>query len=470
VGEATSAGGIVPYLAMPLLRGETLDARLCREGKLPTAEVLRIGREAALGLAAAHARGLVHRDIKPANIWLEAETRRVKVLDFGLARACGAGPEAPTGVPPTSGTRPAAQALTEAGSLMGTPAFMSPEQAAGQPADHRSDLFSLGCVLYLMATGELPFKGADTLATLLAVGELEPTPVRQLNPGLPVPLAELIAQLLAKEPSGRPTSAQAVAEALARMESARPAQRNWAVALAAAAVVLLALAGWYISHLPRQQTDGPGLAEPAPWQPATVDLLTCIDPTRDVVRRKDHLDKEWVAGTWAVKDGALLVLPSRHHNIIEIPYRPPEEYDLRVDFTRLFGTTDVSLVLSKGGRPFQWCASVDGKLFGFNMVDNRPLQTSPLRVTLDQGLPNGERHSVLVQVRSDRLRAVLDGKLLNDLKTDGSNLSMYVGTRLRDDRLLGLSTWQVPAAFHRIEVVEVSGPGKFTRPTGRPGS
>src|SRR5262249_31953873 len=121
VGEAASEGGTVPYLAMPFLRGETLDARLRREGKLQTAEVLRVGREVALGLAAAHKRGLVHRDIKPANIWLEEETRRVKVLDFGLAA-----PTNTTEGPSQGRVRPGPQGLTEAGSILGTPAFMSP--------------------------------------------------------------------------------------------------------------------------------------------------------------------------------------------------------------------------------------------------------------------------------------------------------------------------------------------------------
>src|SRR5581483_3887523 len=121
----------VPFLAMELLLGESLDQRLRREGKLPLVEVLRLGREIALGLAAAHQRGLIHRDIKPANLWLEAETGRVKLLDFGLARAVGQGNQ-----------------LTQQGAIIGTPAYMAPEQGQGKSLDHRCDLFSLGCVLY----------------------------------------------------------------------------------------------------------------------------------------------------------------------------------------------------------------------------------------------------------------------------------------------------------------------------------
>ena len=141
----------VPYLAMPLLKGEPLDARLQRDKRLPPAEVLRVARETASGLEAARQRGMIHRDIKPANLWLEEGSGRVKILDFGLAR-----------------TAADAGHLTQQGAIVGTPAYMAPEQAGGK-TDHRADLFSLGCVMYRMATGELPFKGADTISTLMAV-------------------------------------------------------------------------------------------------------------------------------------------------------------------------------------------------------------------------------------------------------------------------------------------------------------
>jgi eukaryotic-like serine/threonine-protein kinase len=187
----------VPYLTMELLEGEPLDARLRREGRLPIPEVLRLGREAALGLAAAHNRGVIHRDIKPANLWLEAHTGRVKLLDFGLARAI-------------SGDT----TVTQAGTLLGTPAYMSPEQARAEPVDHRCDLFSLGCVLYQLSTGRLPFKGNDAVATLLSLVSDQPTDPMVLNPQMPLSLSALIMKLLAKNPENRPESAQKVAEAL----------------------------------------------------------------------------------------------------------------------------------------------------------------------------------------------------------------------------------------------------------------
>jgi len=188
----------VPFLAMQFLQGESLDDRLKREGKLPVPEVLRIGREMAEGLAAAHERGLVHRDIKPGNVWLEGKSGRVKLLDFGLARVSGDEPH-----------------LTQTGNMLGTPAYMAPEQAGGEEVDARCDLFSLGAVLYRLCTGELPFKGNDTMSILLSLATHQPKPPHALNAEVPVALSNLVMRLLAKDRAGRPASAQVVAEELA---------------------------------------------------------------------------------------------------------------------------------------------------------------------------------------------------------------------------------------------------------------
>jgi serine/threonine protein kinase/WD40 repeat protein len=216
-----------PYLAMELLAGESLETALHR-GPMSLAEVLRIGREAALGLAAAHEQGLVHRDVKPANLWLEAPAGRVKVLDFGLVRAGSDGRE-----------------LTREGAVVGTPAYMSPEQARGRPVDARSDLFSLGCVLYRLAAGRPPFGGDDVVSTLLAVALDEPDPPGRVCPGLPPALAGLILQLLAKSPAGRPASAREVARRLAEIEAGPPprrrSRRRWLVAAGLALAAALAV-------------------------------------------------------------------------------------------------------------------------------------------------------------------------------------------------------------------------------------
>lgn len=195
----------VPYLAMEFLEGEPLDRRLKRAGRQPVTEVLRIGREVAEGLAAAHARGLVHRDIKPANIWMErlaGKPDRAKILDFGLARGIG----------------DKATHLTRTGVIMGTPDYMAPEQARGTDLDARCDLFSLGCVLYHAATGQKPFHGDDVMATLLALATEDPLPMRQLNPLIPREVEDQIRALMAKNPNDRPKDARAVVEEFTYLE------------------------------------------------------------------------------------------------------------------------------------------------------------------------------------------------------------------------------------------------------------
>ncbi len=200
-----------PFIAMELLQGESLEERLKREPRLTIAEIARIAREAAEGLSAAHARGLVHRDVKPSNLFLERSEvdshdqsesfRRVKLLDFGLAKPAEAD-----------------IAVTQAGSIVGSPAFMSPEQAAGLELDSRSDLFSLGVVLYRMTTGRLPFTGENTLQILRQIDTHSPSAPIQLRPDLPVGLSDLIMKMLAKAPLDRPASAHDVAETLRRFE------------------------------------------------------------------------------------------------------------------------------------------------------------------------------------------------------------------------------------------------------------
>ena len=202
IGEDAGA----PYIVMPLLEGEPLNEWLKREPVPPLGVTLKVGRETADGLEAAHARGLVHRDIKPANLWVEGDPasedlakqfRRVKVLYFGLAR------------PANDDTQ-----LTGTGAVLGTPAYMSPEQARGHAVDHRTDLFSLGIVLYRMTTGALPFTGATTMAVLTSLAVDEPPPPIMLNPDLPPALSDLIVRLLSKDRAKRPASAAEVAAAL----------------------------------------------------------------------------------------------------------------------------------------------------------------------------------------------------------------------------------------------------------------
>lgn len=190
------------YIAMELLEGQSLDSLLLEVARVPIHQTLRIGREIATALHSAHSKGLIHRDIKPENVWLEVPNARVKLLDFGLAR------------PRTMNTR-----LTSTGVIMGTPAFMSPEQALAEEVDERADLFSLGSLLYLLASGRQAFHGDSITAILVALIEQIPKPPSQYHPSIPKALDDLILHLLEKRAADRPQTAKEVIERIEAIEA-----------------------------------------------------------------------------------------------------------------------------------------------------------------------------------------------------------------------------------------------------------
>ena len=193
----------VPFIAMQYLAGQSLQTAFTRLKKLRPKDVARIGKEVALGLAAAHEKGLIHRDIKPDNIWIEAKTHRTKILDFGLARDLATD-----------------EGLTQSGTILGTPRYMAPEQVTGSKVDHRTDLFSLGSMLYHLASGKPAFAGENIAALLFSITQSAPQPVDQLAPQIDPSLADWIMRLLSKDPEHRPQSADEVAKRFAKIETA----------------------------------------------------------------------------------------------------------------------------------------------------------------------------------------------------------------------------------------------------------
>nr|MBA2627381.1 protein kinase [Gemmatimonadales bacterium] len=255
------------YLIMPLITGESLRAMIDREGAMPIGEVRRILREAALGLAAAHEAGVIHRDVKPENIMLEGRQKRVLLMDFGIAKAVGL---ATDGDP--------AAALTTTGVIIGTPQYMSPEQAAGDKSiDARTDQYSLAVVGYRMLAGRLPFEGNSTRSVLYQQMVAEADPVETKVPEVPAGLAYAIRRGMAKEPTERFADMLAFSVALdatsiptAEMPalSRRKKPNVRVIAAAAACVALIVIAGaWRLAS--RQAAATPAtLAAGAPAAPA----------------------------------------------------------------------------------------------------------------------------------------------------------------------------------------------------------
>lgn len=195
IHQVSEANGF-PFLVMPYLGSRSLQKRIVEQGPLKVAAVLRIGLQVAQGLSAAHAQGLIHRDIKPANILLESDVERVVITDFGLARTAD---EA---------------SLTKTGVLAGTPQYMSPEQARGEAIDQRSDLFSLGSVLYTLCTGRPPFRAETSYGILRRITDDEPRPIREINPDVPAWLCSIVERLHAKDREQRYQTAEEVGELL----------------------------------------------------------------------------------------------------------------------------------------------------------------------------------------------------------------------------------------------------------------
>ncbi len=272
----------LPYLVMEYIDGESLQQRLDRTGPMKPEETIQIGRQIAEGLAAAHAVGLVHRDIKPSNIMLEkGDPPVVKITDFGIARTTDD------------------VSLTTSNVIIGTPLYMSPEQANGDVVDLRSDLFSLGSVLYTMVSGRPPFRAAQTMAVLKRIVDDNPRSVRQINPAVGAGLARVIDRLHAKSPKGRYTSAIEVAQALEKCLHEKPAALPriprrvvWGTAVAAALFGFTAVVGigWAVF------TKGGGAtAANQANAPASLELPMQDDPEKALLTASPKLDNALAA-------------------------------------------------------------------------------------------------------------------------------------------------------------------------------
>jgi Tol biopolymer transport system component/predicted Ser/Thr protein kinase len=231
----------VDFLVMERVEGRTL-LELCSEGRIEPVRAVAFALQVAEALAAAHEKGVIHRDLKPGNLMVTPEDR-VKILDFGLAKQLGCRAESASGGPPVASAeqdptqRIEERLLTASGMIVGTPQYMSPEQAEAGRVDARSDVFSFGCILYQLLAGRSPFEGATPLAVLTRILRDEPVPLAERRSGLPSVLSRLVADCLEKDPKRRPASAaelleplrQAYQELGGESRSLTPAPRVWSL-------------------------------------------------------------------------------------------------------------------------------------------------------------------------------------------------------------------------------------------------
>jgi serine/threonine-protein kinase len=314
--HAVQAEAEYPFLVMTYVPGGSLQQCVRRHGPLEPKSIVRIAQQVAAGLAAAHRQGLVHRDIKPGNILLENGLNRALITDFGLARA-------------------ADDAASQTGWLAGTPHYMSPEQAASESLDGRSDLFSLGSVMYFMATGREPFGGDKALAILNQIAHKRPSAIRSINADIPNTLVRIIDRLLEKRPADRFQSASQLSELLeqylaylqqpdARVKPRLPrptAQGNpiRAGLLSGAAMLLMAAAGYYGWHVPERArslgsagaSDGSANASPA-LDDASINAANAptgrLEPQLPGVedqRFRSRIEWQQAEATWWVEDARM---------------------------------------------------------------------------------------------------------------------------------------------------------------------
>lgn len=532
------------FYVMEYCDGETLEQILRRDHILPWDWAVNIVMQVARGLRHAHERGFIHRDIKPGNIMVTKDGV-AKILDLGMSKNIG---------------NSAQHFTTETGVALGTPHYISPEQAAGnKDLDGRTDIYSLGVTLYHAVTGQTPFAG-ETAAVIMTkhINEQAPDP-QDVCGDIPDGVAQVIRKMLAKNPADRYADCQELLDDLQlviagkmpgsqaldgsrssvasrttvpagrrvdtraprppqpiatraqqpveqrgkRTVSPSPERKRLYIAagIAVAGVIIFGV-GLFCGGSPEPETPEtakastqagakttatrnertvtpapssaalekaapppgpPAVDDPARWR-AAVPLLSLID-----------LQKAVVSGTWLLGNGKLVSDATGDRDAggarLEVPYAPPDEYDVRVTFTRTRitaadGGGDIVLVLPRSGRQLAWVMGGFGNTkFGFETIEGRRVNTSPTSVTRPGGIENGQPYTCIVCVRKDGVKAYLDGVLVTQCRTSFADATLEASWKLRSTQVLGLATYGSPTVFQRLELLEVSGKGKFVRPS-----
>ena len=259
------------YIAMELVRGQNLRERLAR-GRIPHDEATRVGVTIARALAKAHELGIVHRDLKPDNVMIDPDGH-VKLLDFGLAKLARREEDAASAGPEES-----ASVLTTDGRILGTPSYMSPEQASGRPTDARSDVFSLGVVLYEMLCGARPFAGTTSMDVLVAINRDDAEPLATRTPSVPADVARIVMRCLEKSPDARYADCCALAASLEAALMANPPRRRAWLLPAVVAVAVAGVVAWRTLLAPPTPAPGAAPALSAAILPTATTTTTWVPP------------------------------------------------------------------------------------------------------------------------------------------------------------------------------------------------
>ena len=400
------------YIAMELVEGRTLRELVASGEPVVTRKLLDVATQTAEGLAKAHSAGIVHRDLKPENLMVSKDGF-VKILDFGLAKLVEPTTASDASVLPTAVAAP-----TEPGTVMGTAGYMSPEQASGQPVDYRSDQFSLGTIVYEMATGKRAFQRKTGAETLVAIIREEPPPLSQAAPQAPAPVRWIVERCLAKDPDERYASTKDLARDLKSLrdhlseasvsggleaaEPVRHARRGWLLPAAATLLVGVAAGFWLRS-----------LTSARPAEPMRIQRLTYSRGSINTAR--------------IAPDGQTIVYGA------SLDGRPPEIFSTRADSSESrslgLGRADV-LAVSSGG---ELAISLDRHfLFGYETIGTLA------RVPLAGGAP----------------REVLENVEDADWSPDGKSLavSRSVGNRNRLEFPIGKVLYEAPGWVNHIRV------------------
>ena len=412
------------YIAMEYIDGLPLsDWTSQRKPSLRTR--VRILRDVAYAVHHAHQSGILHRDLKPKNVLIDPQGRPY-VTDFGMAKRVSSGGE-------TGGI----SSSSSAGTVVGTPSYMSPEQAQGlKKIDARTDVYALGAMLYEIHVGQPPFPGDMTIVALMRVVQDPISPPSVASPtwarsAEDKSIESVCMQALSKNPDDRFPDAMAFADQLSKWLGDKPAasgrkreeksRKLLTFALPAAALPVAIIIALMVAR--GSQTSPP--PSEVIWSRAP-DLLKLVDPGKDAV-----------AGAWRTEKGSV-VSASGPRARLEIPWRAPQEYDLRVTFVRREGADEVSILLPWNGASFAW--------------------------TAPRALENGAVHTATFRVRKDGLASNLTSSRMSSVTTYAAGSPTDSKWAVRDPALLGLGSHDGVVEFQHVEIIEVTGKGARSRP------